>query len=94
MDEKKLAPPRLECAPSLRPNERMMDAYIERKPYAVAVIGSWKALQTIPIVRVTPAEWERLQRNDLVFHEGTATQTKAGRSKARRNSHGPVLSSS
>lgn len=94
MEEKKLAPPRMKTAASLKPNEKMMDAYVEGHPNAVAIIGFWKALRTIPIVRTTSAEWERLQRNDLVFHEGTASQTAAGRAKARRGSHGRVLGSS
>jgi hypothetical protein len=28
-------------APSLKPNVRIMDAFVEGKPYAVAIINSW-----------------------------------------------------
>jgi hypothetical protein len=28
-------------APSLKPNVRTMDAFVEGKPYAVAIINSW-----------------------------------------------------
>jgi hypothetical protein len=62
-------PPRLKCALSLRPNERVMDAYVERKPYAVAIIHAWNPgimLGKVTVV-VSPAEFDRLKANAICF---------------------------
>ncbi len=66
--ERKIAP-RLKCALSLRPNERVMNAYVERKPYAVAIIQAWNPaiLLGSVTVSVSPAEFDKLKANAISF---------------------------